>query len=114
MQIDEALPGRSRCSIALQPHHLNVVGIVHGGVLFTLADTGMGSALQPALPPGHYCATVEIKMNYFRPVVEGTLTCASRVVYQGRTLANLESEVFAGERLLAKANGTFAILRRDA
>jgi len=112
LAIESAADGKSRLTLELAPHHLNGVGIVHGGVLFTLADTGMGAAIYPQLAEGNYCATVEIKINYFKPVSAGTLVCTSEVVHQGRTLANVDSAVYAGDVLLAKANGTFAILQR--
>lgn len=112
LQIAEHRPGHSRCALKLEPHHLNSVGLVHGGVLFTLADTGMGAALYAALQPDQWCATVEIKINYFRPVRQGEIECVSTVVHQGRTMANTEAELFAGGELVGKANGTFAILER--
>lgn len=112
LQIAENSPGHSRCTLKLEDHHFNSAGLVHGGVLFTLADTGMGAALYAGLQPGQWCATVEIKINYFRPVRQGEIECVSTVVHQGRALANTESELFVGGELVAKANGTFAILER--
>ena len=112
LQIAENRPGHSRCTLKLEPHHFNSAGLVHGGVLFTLADTGMGAALYAGLQPDQWCATVEIKINYFRPVRQGEVECVSTVVHQGRTMANTESELFVDGELVAKANGTFAILER--
>jgi acyl-CoA thioesterase len=109
MRIDEHAPGRSRCSLSIGPEHFNSAGTVHGAVLFTLADTGMGAALYPALEAGARCATIEIKINYFKPVTGGTLVCESTMVHRGRTLANLEANLFIGDDLVAKANGSFAI-----
>jgi acyl-CoA thioesterase len=47
--IEEQRAGFSRCALAVAPHHFNTLGVVHGGVMFTLADTGMGAALIPDL-----------------------------------------------------------------
>ena len=105
-------PGTSRCSVEIQPHHFNTAGAVHGGVLFTLADTGMGSAVFASLEKGSFCTTVEIKISYFKPVTAGTVVCDSKVVNQGRRLASVESEMRVGDLLVAKAYGTFAILQR--
>jgi acyl-CoA thioesterase len=110
--IESAADGKSRLTLNLEPHHMNGLGIVHGGVLFTLADTGMGAALYPQLGEGNACATVEIKINYFKPVSAGALVCTSELVHKGRTLANVDSWVHAGDVLLAKANGTFAIFEK--
>jgi len=98
--------------LKIQPYHFNSSGVVHGGVLFTLADTGMGAALYPSLQPTEGCATIEIKINYFRPVTEGELSCRSAVVHRGRSTANLESTLSVGGVVVGKANGTFAIFPR--
>jgi acyl-CoA thioesterase len=112
LRIEQPRGGSSRCTLQVQDHHLNFTGVVHGGVLFTLADTGMGAALYPTLHPGQICATIEIKINYFKPVTGGVVVCTSEIVNKGKTVANLEACVYAGEVLVAKANGSFAILTR--
>lgn len=108
--------GEGRCSgeLVAEERHLNPHGIVHGAVLYALADTGMGGALSSALEDGQYCSTMEIKINYFRPALPGRLRCETRIVHQGRRTGALESEVFdAEDRLLARATGTFMILGGD-
>lgn len=107
--VDEQRSGFSRCTLAVQPSHLNPHGVVHGAVLYALADTGMGAALYPTLGAGEICATIEVKINYFRPVASGTVTCTTEVVNRGRTVANLESRVHSGETLVAQANGNYSI-----
>lgn len=107
-------PGSSTCVLTVQPFHRNSSGLVHGAVLFALADTGMGAALFPTLEQGDNCATVELKISYFKPVREGELVCTSQLVHRARTLANLESSIFLGTALVARANGHFAIVRRPA
>ncbi|MDK9555988.1 PaaI family thioesterase [Marinobacter sp. M216] len=82
-----------------------------GGVLYSLADTGMGAALYPMLSEGELCATIEIKINYYSPVHDGRLTCVTKVVNKGKSVANLESEILCGDRLVAKANGNYSIFK---
>lgn len=114
MRIEEPRDGASRCTLSVEGHHFNSTGRVHGGVLFTLADTAMGAALHSTLGPGEGCATIETKISYFRPVVGGAVVCTGRIVNKGRTVAHLEAAVHVDEILVAKANGTFAIFgRRD-
>ena len=48
--------------------HQSVAGRAHGGVLFTMLDTVMGRAVISKLPEGKGCATIEAKINFFRPV----------------------------------------------
>ena len=104
-------PGRSELSVALLPQHMNPHGVAHGAVYFALADTGMGAALYPSLAAGQICATIEIKINYFKPVSAGVLNCVTQVVNRGRTVANLDSRLYVGETLVAQANGNYAIFK---
>jgi len=103
--------GSGSCSAALdvRPELLNPNGVVHGGALFSMADTAMGAALHTTLAPGEYCATVEIKIHFLQPVSKGKLRCRTRVVQRGRRLAVLESHLSIGRLQVAQALGTFAI-----
>lgn len=112
MKVDEAGPGQARCSLDVQDFHRNGTGVVHGGVLFTLADTAMGAALYALLEEGEICATVEIKIGYFKPVFEGALVCTAALVNKGKSLASLEASIHQGDVLVSKASGTFSIFRQ--
>lgn len=112
VRVDEVAEGRSVLRLSLAPLHLNVHGIVHGGVPFTLADTAMGAAVHSRLAPGQACVTVEIKISFFKPAQGDELVAVARVVHLGRTLAHVEADVHAGERLIARATGTFAVIDR--
>ena len=103
--------GRSLCRIEVEEKLLNPHGVVHGGVMSALADTGMGGALYPLLAEDESCATVEIKINYFKPVQNGTLECSTQLLHKGKTVASLESEILSNDELVAKASGTYAIFR---
>lgn len=109
LRTDEQSPGHSRLSLQVRPEHLNPHRVVHGAVLYALADTGMGAALYPTLEPGQICATIEIKISYFKPVTEGEVHCITALVNRGKTVANLDSRVYAGSTLVAAANGNYAI-----
>lgn len=111
MTVAEQRSGYSRVTLQVAPHHLNPHGVVHGAVLFALADTGMGSALYPTLAAGESCATIEVKINYFKPVHHGTLSCETTIVNRGRSIANLESRVWLDGQVVASANGHYAIQR---
>jgi acyl-CoA thioesterase len=109
LEMVERGEGRSVCRIEVGPEHLNPHGVVHGAVLYALADQGMGAALYSLLEEAESCATIEVKIVYMAPVRDGTVECETRVLNKGRRVAVLESEVHAGGRLVAKALGTFAI-----
>jgi uncharacterized protein (TIGR00369 family) len=92
----------------LEPRHMSRADRAHGGVLFTLLDTALGRAVIEELPAGRGCATVELKINYFRPVQRGRLRASGRCVQRTRSLAYAEGDIVNEEgKLLARATGTF-------
>jgi len=107
--VEERRAGFSQCALEVAEHHLNPHRVVHGAVVYALADTGMGAALYPTLGEGELCATIEVKINYFKPATAGKLVCLTELVNRGKAVANLESRVLLGEVLVAKANGNYAI-----
>lgn len=109
LQVRAQSEGYSECVIGVADRLLNPHGVVHGGVLYSLADTGMGVALYPTLAEGEICATIEIKINYYAPVRSGDVVCVTRLVNRGKSVANLESELRLDDALVAKANGNYAI-----
>ena len=109
--VDEQRSGYSKCTLTVTEKHLNPHRVVHGAVLYALADTGMGAALYPTLDAGEICATIEVKINYYKPVVSGVITCVTQVINRGKTVANLESAIYAGEVLVARANGNYSIFK---
>ena len=109
LRFEHRRAGASELSLEVTEAHFNPNRVVHGAVIFALADTGMGAALHPTLAEGELCATVEIKISYFKPVTAGRLVCTTEIVNRGKRLANLESRIFLGETLVAQANGHYAI-----
>ena len=109
MSEDERRADHSRMSLVVNSDHLNPHGIVHGAVVFALADTGMGAALYPALGDGQICATIEINTNSFKPVASGQLVCIAEPLNRGRTVANQESKVNLADKLVATASGNYAV-----
>ena len=71
----------------LERRHMSRADRAHGGVLFSLLDTALGRAVIEELPPGRGCATVELKINYFRPVQHGTIRTSGRFCSERRSLA---------------------------
>jgi acyl-CoA thioesterase len=65
---------------------LNSVGVLHGGVAASLADTAVGSALFHRFGGKRPSTTVEFKINYFRPIAEGRLLARARFLRMGSTL----------------------------
>ncbi len=98
------------CELTMEigDRHHSMAKRVHGGVLFTLLDSALGRAVLSRLPEGRGCATVEIKINYFRPVQSGRILTRGEVVNLGRRVAYAEGEITNEEgKLVARATGTF-------
>lgn len=108
---DSHSDGKSRCRIISKEKHNNPQHVVHGGVIYSLADTGMGSALYPLLTSEEYCATIEIKITYFAPVYEGEMICDTEVIKKGKRVALLESTIHVNDELVAKASGSYSIFK---
>ena len=102
----------------LQPQefHYNPIGSVHGGVIATLLDTAVGCAVHSTLPAGVGYTTLEIKVNYMRPMTIKTrmLRCEGKMLSAGRTVAVAEGRLFDSQgKLYAHATTTCLILRSE-
>ena len=107
--------GCSQCVLTVTRNLFNPNGVLHGGVVYSMADTGMGGALYSSLAEDETCATIEINIVYLKAVRGGLLTCNTKLLRKGRSIGVLESDVENDGQLVAKALGTFSILkRRDA
>ena len=97
--------------LTIGPEHLNPNGVVHGAVLFALVDTAMGKATMNAIEAGRFCASIEVSLRFIRPASDGELEAVATVVKRGRSVVHLDARVVGpGERLVATAAGTFAII----
>jgi acyl-CoA thioesterase len=113
IEVAQFEPSGSRCGLAIKPFMRNLHGSVHGGVIYSLADVGMGVALYALLNrPGEQLSTIEIKMNYLRPALGDRLICAARVIQKGKAIAVVEAQIEDGGALIAKALGTFSVFAR--
>ena len=94
------------------PEHANPMGTLQGGVICALADAAMGMAYATTLEEGESFTTLELKTNYLRQVVDGTLTATGRVVHSGRTIGLTTCDVVDERgRLVAHATSTCMTLR---
>jgi acyl-CoA thioesterase len=113
MQIERTQDGMGRVRIVVDERLMHPQQMVHGGVLFTLADTAMSMAVISEIGPGMRFSTIEAKINFLAPVREGELVAEATVVQRGRSIAVLEATVFnengEGRQAVARALGTFSI-----
>ena len=106
----EAAEGVCVMALDVDERHMSMASRAHGGVLFTMLDTALGRAVITNLPEGRGCATIEAKINYFRPVQSGRITATGRAVRMTRRTAYAEGVIVDEEgNELARASGTFML-----
>src|SRR5229473_4774969 len=97
-------PGHAVFEMEADERHHNSMGTLHGGVYCDLADAAMGYAYAATLGEGETFTTVELKINFFRPVRKGKLTAEASVLRAGSKLGYVECDVKDGEgKLVARA-----------
>jgi uncharacterized protein (TIGR00369 family) len=112
MKLVESGQGRASMKIRVGERFHNPMGTVHGGVMTDLADATMGIAVMTTLRAGESFTTLELKMNFLRPVVRDELTAKAKVLHRGRTIALVESVLTNAEgKEVARGIATQMILR---
>jgi uncharacterized protein (TIGR00369 family) len=88
-------PGRAVFEADPAEFHYNPIGTVHGGFAATLLDSAMSCAVHTTCAPGVGYTTVEIKVNYVRPITEGTgtVTAEGRTIAVGSRIATAEGRI---------------------
>ncbi|MFI5376101.1 MAG: PaaI family thioesterase [Candidatus Rokuibacteriota bacterium] len=110
--LDEVEPGRAVVTLEADARHANPMGTVHGGVLCDIADAAMGIAYAATLDEDETFTTLELKINFLKPVRAARLVATGRVVKGGHTVGLVECDVVDDkERLVARASSTCMTLR---
>jgi uncharacterized protein (TIGR00369 family) len=107
----KAAAGHGIVTLAAGPQHANPMGTLHGGILCDIADAAMGMAFASTLAGDESFTTVELKMNFFRPVWTAQLTADAKVIRRGSKIGYIECDITdeAG-RLVAKSASTCMVL----
>ena len=103
-------------TLTLREDHLSPAGRVHGGVISAFFDFACGAAVFSTLGPKDLCSTVELKVNYFRPLFVGDrLRASTRVVFRGRRLCVVQGELFRNrdKAPVAIATATFNVITEE-
>jgi uncharacterized protein (TIGR00369 family) len=109
-ELVDAGSGEVEIAFEAGPQHINLQGLVHGGMLATLADTAMGLAVRTVLDPGRRHVTVQIGIEFLSPGRPGRIVAHGRSVKIGRQLGFAEADVVdARGRLLALARSTLSV-----
>ena len=106
-RISESEPGRVVLELDAGPQHRHGGGVVQGGVITQIADAAMGMSLATLQEDGLWNTTIELKINFIRPVISGRLRAVGRVVEMKQTLMFSEADVLDDrDRLVARASST--------
>lgn len=105
-------PGQAVIEFQATESHRNPMGTLHGGVLCDIADAAMGMAYASNLNDGESFTTLELKINFLKPVWNARLKATGHVVKQGRTVGMVECDVTDEHgNLVARATSTCMTLR---
>jgi uncharacterized protein (TIGR00369 family) len=110
MEVVEASPGEVTVAMVVEDRHVNLQGVVHGGMLAILADTACGLSIRSAMEPGRLHVTADLDIHFLAPARPGTLYGRGTAVKIGRSLAFAEASIEdAAGTLLAKAQSRFSV-----
>jgi uncharacterized protein (TIGR00369 family) len=109
VEFTEMADGRCAASLDVGSHLLNPLGIAHGGVIFSLADSASGGAAVSALGAPRL-VTQDMQIRYHGPVRSGPIEAQAEVIHQGKRTITTQCRVTQSEMLVASTTTTFAIL----
>src|SRR5580698_2002229 len=92
-EVGEVAGGRAVGTLQAGPQHANPMGTLHGGILCDLADAAMGMAFVSTLAQDQSFTTVNLSIQFFRPVWSARLAAEARVVQRGKTTGYIECTV---------------------
>jgi len=112
LMITSSGSGRATVEFEASGRYANPMGTLHGGVLCDLADAAMGVAYLSTLARGETFTSIELKINFLRPVWNTKLRAQARMVRAGKVVGLVECDILdERERLVARASSTCMTLR---
>lgn len=107
-------PGEAVFELQTSEKHANPMGTVHGGIVCDIADAAMGMAYASNLDEGESFTTLELKINFLKPLWNSLLRATGRVIKQGQTVGLVECDVTDEKgTLVAHGTSTCMTLRGD-
>lgn len=110
----EVSEGRAVFTITPEERYYNGLGICHGGVAATVLDSALGCAVNSMMPAGRIFTTLEMKINYVRPIKRevGEMLCEANVVHVGARVATAEGRIVDRDgKLYAHGTATCMLFR---
>ena len=114
IEVVSATPGEVTVATTVSERHLNLQGLVHGGLLASLADTACGLSIRSAMEPDRLHVTTDLDIHFLSPARPGRLLGRGKAIKVGRSLAFAEASIEdADGRLLARAQSRFSVSGRE-
>ena len=113
MRLESFKTGEALVVLDATSEHANPMGTVQGGILAAVADAAMGWAFMTTLGENESYTTLEVKVNFLRPVWARRLEARGRVKSAGRTVSLVECDVLSGGKLVAHGVSTCMTLRGE-
>ena len=111
MKVAELAEGYARLTVPVIERMNSILGALHGGVLSSLADSAVAMALFTMIETGEKPVTVELNINYLRPVQGDEAIAEARIVSRGRTIAVGDVDITdKSGRLVAKSRATYVVV----
>ncbi len=113
-KISSLAPGQVIVELEADERHGNPMGTLHGGIFCDIADAAMGLAYASTLDEGESFTTLELKINFLKPVWQARLRAVGKVVRRGKTIGLVECDVIDEQNnLVARASSTCMTLRGE-
>lgn len=114
LELVEVSEGRAVFAVQPNERHYNGLGIAHGGLAATLLDSALGCAINSLMPAGKTFTTLEMKVNYVRPIrrERGLVRCEANVIHAGGRVATAEGRITDEDgKLYAHGTATCILFR---
>ena len=114
LKLVEVSEGRAVFTVQPDERHYNGLGIAHGGLAATLLDSALGCAINTMMPAGKIFTTLEMKVNYVRPIrgERGVVRCEGNVIHAGGRVAIAEGRIMDEDgKLYAHGTATCILFR---
>src|SRR3989449_9768458 len=111
----EVGPGTATMEIVADARkHANPMGTIHGGVLCDIADAAIGTAHATGLGEGESFTSLDLQINFFRPVWNDRLRAIAKPVHLGKTVSRYVCEILNSDgKLVAQVTSTLMTLRGE-
>ena len=114
LELLEIKKGWARVRLPVEAKLTNAIGLVHGGAIFAAADSAVGMALVGMTRRDENISTLEMKINYLKPVTGGVLIAEAEIIHRGSQTAIGDVEVRdEAQQLISKGLATYAIFKKN-